>query len=134
MQSGRAQPRRARRLPIFKIIGIKNETWRDVDIQSERRLIGRENMPGRKFIGRTGSVQLVGTPACHTGGRGFESLPSFLFSGIRVRSSEPVEGPSCRPCECSFRFTPPCGLSTLSFARSVSFSEMLTFFSLWVQL
>jgi hypothetical protein len=55
-------------------------------------------------------------------------LPAAFAPFERAHRAHPVG-----PCECSFRFTLPCGLSSPFFGRSVSFSEML-FFSLWVGL
>ena len=62
---------------------------------------------------------------------GTDNAPAILIPrGIRGLTREFIH----RPCECRIRFTPPCGLSSPSFGRSVSFSEMVSFFSLWVRL
>src|ERR1700687_1759717 len=67
------------------------------------------------------------------GSRGSSLVQHTPLSG-RDEQSASLWGLPCPACRHSLGVTPPCGLSSASFARGVSFPEMLPrFFSLWVR-
>ena len=88
----------------------------------------------RRSLTCGGVVQLLRTPACHEAAGSRPIAPAiFIPSGIHsVRA--PHRARPVVPASAALGFTPPCGLSSPSFARSVSFSEKLAFFSLWIRL